>query len=119
MDFTSAAELLAVVGHTHAHLDFTSATELLTVGGRTHAHLIFTQSGPARPSSRRALAQPPQHNDRPLVKLRTQESFTSPGGCRRPMMLPQPSSELDGRRRPVVMIAHLKPSPKFELPEIL
>jgi hypothetical protein len=24
-----------------------------------------------------------------------------------------------GRRRPVVMIAHLKPSPKFELPEIL
>jgi hypothetical protein len=42
LDFTSAAELLAVVGHTHAHLDFTSATRLLTAGGRTHAHLNFS-----------------------------------------------------------------------------
>jgi hypothetical protein len=38
MDFTSAAELLAIDGHTHAHLDCTSAAELLTAGSHTHAY---------------------------------------------------------------------------------
>jgi hypothetical protein len=37
-------------------------------------------------------ARLPQHDDRPLVKLRRHAIFTSPGGCRRPIMLPQPSS---------------------------
>jgi hypothetical protein len=38
MDFTSAAELLAIDGHTHAHLDCTSAAVLLSplAAARTH-----------------------------------------------------------------------------------
>jgi Cft2 family RNA processing exonuclease len=42
MDFTSAAELLAIDGHTHAHLDCTSAAELLAAGGRTNTYVNFT-----------------------------------------------------------------------------
>jgi hypothetical protein len=46
MDFTSAADLLAIDGHTHAHLDCTSAAELLAAGGRTHTYVNFTRRRP-------------------------------------------------------------------------